>query len=138
VVDVDDVDRVDGGIGVGIRREQRAPGVGEEVHRLFEELDPGHVGHAVVGEEHGHQVAAQLQLPQRVERLRPRLRAHDAVALAVLPAKVPGDRPRHPRVVVDGQEDRFAVGFGSRHVEATLLMALLFTGVSSSSRPGAR
>ena len=109
VVEVDDVDRLDGGVRVGVRREQGTARVREQVHRLFEELEAAHVGHAMVGEHHRHRVAAQLQLPQGLQGLRAGLRPHDAVRLAVLTPEVPGDGARHARVVVDGQQDRLPV-----------------------------
>jgi len=64
VVDVDDVDGLDGGVGVG--REQGTAGPREQVHRLLEELDAVHVGHPVVGQQRGDRGAAQVQLPQRL------------------------------------------------------------------------
>ena len=54
VVEVDDVDGLDGRVGVGVGGEQGAPGVGEEVHRLLQELEAAHLGHPVVGEQHRH------------------------------------------------------------------------------------
>ena len=69
MVEVDDVDGLDGGVGVGVGQRRRA-GRGEQVHRLFEELEATHFRHAMVGEQHSHQVAAQLQLAQRLEGLR--------------------------------------------------------------------
>jgi hypothetical protein len=69
VVDVDHVDRLDRGVGVGVRGEQRPPGVREQVHRLLEELDAVHLRHPVVGEQNGDPAAAQLDLLERVQRL---------------------------------------------------------------------
>jgi hypothetical protein len=54
VVDVDDVDRADRGVGVGVRGEQGSAGAREDVHRLLEELDAGHARHPVVGEQRRH------------------------------------------------------------------------------------
>jgi hypothetical protein len=106
VVEVDHVDRLDGGVGVGVGGQQGPPGVGEQVHGLLEELQPAHLGHAVVGQEHRHQVAAELDLGQRLQRLGARLGPDDPVVLPVALAEVPRDRPRHARVVVDGEQDR--------------------------------
>ena len=108
MVEVDHVDRLDGRVGVGVGGQQRPPGVREQVHRLLEELDAAHLRHPVVGEQHRHRVAAQLELPQRLQRLAPGLGPHDPVVLPVAPAEVPGDRPRHPRVVVHREQDRLA------------------------------
>ena len=97
VVEVDDVDGLDGGVGVGVGGEQGAPGVGEEVHRLLEELETAHVGHPVVGEQHRDEVATQLQLAQRLQRLRAGLGAHHPVRLAVVAAEIAGDGARDAR-----------------------------------------
>ena len=51
VVEVDDVDGVDGRAGVGVGGEQYPAGRRVEVHRLLEELEPAHLRHAVVGED---------------------------------------------------------------------------------------
>ena len=62
VVEVDDVDRLDRGAGVGVGRQQDAPRAGVDVHRRFEELQPAHLRHAVVGQQDRDRVAAQLHL----------------------------------------------------------------------------
>ena len=64
MVEVDHVDGVDGGAGVGVRGEQDAPGPGVQVHGLLQELDAAHLRHPVVGQQHSHLVAAQLHLAQ--------------------------------------------------------------------------
>jgi hypothetical protein len=114
VVDVDDVDRRDGRVGVGVGGEQGAAGAREQVHGLLQELDPGDLGHAVVGEQHRHLAAAQLGLPQHLHRLRRRRRPHDPVRLAVAAPQVAGDRARHRGVVVDGEQDGPGGGLGGR------------------------
>ena len=122
VVEVDVVDRLDRRPGVGVGGEEGAPGAGKQVHRLLEELDTGHSGHPVVGEQHRHQIATKLQLAQGVEGVRAGLGAHHPVRIAVVAAEISGDGPRHARIVVNGEQDRlpvgvnveFAVGFG-RH-----------------------
>ena len=117
VVDVDDVDGGDRGVGVGVRREQRAPRPREQVHRLLEELDAAHLRHPVVGQQHGDPVAAQLQLAQCLERLGTGGRAHHPVVLAVLAPQVAGDGTGHRGVVVDREDDRPAfVGHGWLYV----------------------
>ena len=112
VIEVDDVDRLDGGVGVRIRGEQRPPRVREQIHRLLEELEAGHLRHAMVREQHRDRIATQLQLAQRLQRLGARLRPYHAVDLAVLAAQIPSDGARHARVVVDGQQDRLPVRLG--------------------------
>ena len=104
VVEVDDVDRLDRGVGVGVGGEQHPPRAGIQVHRRFEEVEPAHAGHPVVGEQHRHRVAAQLHLAQRVERLLARFGPDDAVRVAVAAAQVAGDGARDTGVVVDGED----------------------------------
>ena len=116
MVEVDDVDGVDRGVGVGVGGQQHPARQREEVHRLLEELDAAHLRHPVVGDEHRHGVAAQLEFLERLEGVGPGLGAHDAVPLAVVAAKVAGDRAGHGGVVVDGQDYGFAgLGIGSSH-----------------------
>ena len=106
VVEVDVVDGPDRGVGVGVRGEQHPLGVGDDVHRLLEEVDAGHAGHPVVGQQQRDLLAAQVQLAQRVERARAVLGAHHAVRLAVAAAQVAGQGAADRRVVVDGEQDR--------------------------------
>ena len=109
MVEVDVVDRLDRGPGVGVGGEQRPAGAGEQVHRLLEEFDPGHPGHPVIGEQHGDPIAAQLQLAQRFEGARTGLRAHHPVRVAVVAAEIPGDGARHAGIVVNREQNRLAV-----------------------------
>jgi hypothetical protein len=104
VVDVDLVDRLDRGVGVRVRGEQRPPRVGEQVHRLLQEIDAVHLGHPVVGQHHRDPAAAQLQLTQRVQGVGRRGGPDDAVVLAVPAAQVTGDGTGDGGVVVDGQD----------------------------------
>ena len=105
VVDVDDVDGADRGVGVGVGGEQGAAGARDDVHRLLEELDAVHAGHPVVGEDRRGGLAAQGQLAQRVQGVRPGLGADHPELAPVPPAQVPGDGAGHPGVVVDGHQD---------------------------------
>ncbi len=86
IVEVDDIDRLDRGPGVGVRGEQNSARARVEIHGRFEELQPGHLRHAVVGEQHGDLIASQAHLAQRLEGLLAGLGPHDAVALAVVPS----------------------------------------------------
>ena len=80
MVEVDVVDRLDRRPGVGVGGEEGAPGTGEQVHRLLEELDTGHPRHAVVGEQHRHRIATKLELAEGLEGVRAGFGAHDPVA----------------------------------------------------------
>ena len=92
MVQVDDVDRLDRGVGVGVRRQQHPAGQRIQVHRLFQELDATHLRHSVVGDEYRDRVAAQLELGERLEGVRAGLGAHDPVVLAVVAAQIAGNR----------------------------------------------
>ena len=70
-----------------------------------EEVGPRQPRHPLVGDEQRHLVAARDEVAQDVERLLPRARAQDPVALAEAPAQVARDRREHGRLVVD-REDR--------------------------------
>jgi hypothetical protein len=118
VVDVDQVDGVDRRVGVGIRREQHPAGQREEVHRGLEELDAVHLGHAVVGQQQGNLVAAQLDLAQRLQRLVAGAGPDHPVPVPVPPPHVARDGPGHGQVVVDGQDrgvGHTAIKARSRH-----------------------
>ncbi len=115
VVQIDDVDGVDRGIGVGVRGQQHPSGRGEQVHRLFEELDAVHPRHAVVGQNHRDLVAAQLQLTHGVQRLLARLGSDDPVVLTVAPSQVAADRTGDALVIVDGDQCRAHGRTGRRH-----------------------
>ncbi len=107
MVDIHDVDRLDGGVGVRVSGEQRTTGPREQVHRALQELDTVHPRHPVVREDRGHRLAAQLQLLERVERLTTGTGPQDPVLLAVAATQVTRHRPGNARVVIDGEQDRF-------------------------------
>ena len=108
MVQVDDVDRVDGGVGVGVGGQQHPPRRRVQVHRLFEEFDAGHLRHPVVGDQHGDRFAPQFEFLEGVQGVRAGFRAHDPVVLAVVAAQVAGHRAGHRGIVVDGQHHGFA------------------------------
>jgi hypothetical protein len=93
VVDVHQVDRLDGCIGVGVGGEQDPPGRGKDVHGLLKELDAIHLRHPVVRHDHRDLLAAELELTQRFECLRPALATDDPVLRAVFTTQVAGDGP---------------------------------------------
>ncbi len=115
VVQVDDVDGVDRGIGVGVRGQQHPPGRGEQVHRLLKEFDAVHPRHAVVGQDHRDMVTAQLELAHRVQRLFARIGSDDPMVLAVPPSQVPADRAGDALVIVYGDQCRTHGRPGRRH-----------------------
>ena len=127
MIEVDDVDGVDGGVGVGVRRQQHPARQRVEVHRLLEELDAAHLRHPVVGDEHRHGVAAQLEFLERLEGVWPGFGAHDPVPLAVVSAQIAGDGSGHGRVVVDGQ-DYGSCGAGYRVQSSLSSMRSLSSG----------
>ncbi len=116
MVQVDDVDGVDRGMGVGVRRQQHAPRHRVQVHGFFEELDSAHLRHPVVGDEHRDRLAAKFELVERLEGVRPGFGADDPELLAVVAAQIAGNGPGYGRIVVDGQDYGFAgLGIGSSH-----------------------
>ena len=54
VIEMHIVDCLDRGVGIGIGGQQRALGIREVIGGRFEELDAGHAGHPLVGEEERH------------------------------------------------------------------------------------
>ena len=114
VVDVDHVDGVNGGVGVRVGGQQRPPRARVQVHRPLEELDPVHLRHPVVGQDHRDLVAAQPHLPQRLQRRVAGLGPDDPVLLPVLAAQIPRHRAGDARVIVDCH-DRRTRRVGRRH-----------------------
>ncbi len=86
MIQVDDVDRVDCRMGVGVRGQEHAPGHRIQVHGLFQELDAAHLRHPVVGDEHRDRLAAELEFVERLEGVLTGFGAHDPVLLAVVAA----------------------------------------------------
>jgi hypothetical protein len=67
VVDIDDVDRLDSRISVGVGSQQRPARPWEQIHRLFQELDAVEMRHPVVGQDRRDRLAPALDLLQRVQ-----------------------------------------------------------------------
>ena len=86
MVEVDDVDRVDGGVGVGVGRQQDPSRGRVQVHRLLEEIDTRHLRHPVVGDQHRDRFAPQFELLEGFQALGSRFRAHYPVVFAVVAA----------------------------------------------------
>ena len=115
VVEVDDVDGVDRGVGVGVSGQQHPSRRRVQVHRLLEEFDTGHLRHPVVGDERCDRLTTQFELLEGFQRIRARLRPYDPVGLAVVATQVPGDGPGYRGIVVDGQASPVC-GSGDRHL----------------------
>jgi hypothetical protein len=56
---------------------------GAQVDRQLEEVDALHAGHALVAEQERDLLLAELELPEHLERARPRVRADHLVLVAV-------------------------------------------------------
>ena len=65
VVEAELVDRADGGLGVGVGREQHALGLRGHLQGAREELDPAHPGHALVGDQERHGLARGARSARR-------------------------------------------------------------------------
>jgi hypothetical protein len=116
MVEVDDVDGVDRGVGVGVGGQKDSPRQRKQVHGLLEEFDAAHLGHPVVGDEDRHGLTPQLEFLERRQRVGAGFCAHDAVTLAVVFAQIAGDRSRHRWIVVHGQDYGFTgLGIWSSH-----------------------
>ena len=103
VIEPDVVDRPDGGLGIGVGRQQDALGGREKLDGLAEELDAGHLRHALIRQEQRNGIVAELQLAQGIERSRAGIGAQDAVVLAVLAPQVSLDRGKDDAIVVYGE-----------------------------------
>ncbi len=82
VVNLGGVDGADGRFGVRVGGQQHAFRVRVELHGALQEFDPGHAGHALVGQKKRDHVAAILELLADIERGAARCGAQDAVRLA--------------------------------------------------------
>jgi len=109
-VDLGGVDGADGGFGVGVGGEEDALGFGVERHGGLQEVDAGHAGHALVGEEEGDGFLALDELLADVESCAAGGCSDDAVVLAVVAAEVLDDGFEYAGVVVDGEEDGLGHG----------------------------
>jgi hypothetical protein len=71
-----------------------------------EQLHPGQLGHALVGDDQGDLLRAGRQRGQRGQRPGRRLLAEDLVVAAVAPLKVGHQRVQHGALVVHHKQDR--------------------------------
>ena len=95
IVDAGLIDGADRGVGIGVGGEQRALRVRENSIASCRKCDAVHVRHALVGQQQGHAVVANLQLLQQVERSLGRIASDHAIFRAVLRTKIALDRPQN-------------------------------------------
>ena len=107
VVNIGPIDGGNGRIGIGVGGEKNAPGLGVKLAGLFEKLDPGHLRHAMVGEQQADAFVAELELSQGFQAGGTGLGPANPVVLAVALAQIARQRPRHVGIVVDSQKDRW-------------------------------
>ena len=110
VVDADLVDGADRHLRVRVRRQQHAPRARRDVGALREQLDARHLRHALVGQEQRDGIAALRQPFEQIERAGTGLGREHGEALRVARAKISLDGAHDVAVVVDGEENRLAVG----------------------------
>ena len=106
VVEPQVVDRADGHVGVGVGGEQHRADVGEQLAGDLEHLGAGEVGHPLVGHDERDRLVAQLQLPQRLDRLLAACRGQDPVVPPVAGAEVAAHRSEDRWVVIDRHDHR--------------------------------
>ena len=68
---------------------------------LRQQLDSGHPGHALVGDDQSHRIAAQSELSQDPQRVLARARGDDREVPCVTIAEIALDRAHDLLVVVD-------------------------------------
>jgi hypothetical protein len=108
VVKSDVIDRLDRDIGVGVRGEEQQLRAGRLVRRLLEHFNAGHFRHPLVRRDQRHRLVADRESSQHIQRLSTRRCPDDSVIGPVLVAEVARNRRRDQRIVVDGQDRRFA------------------------------
>ena len=69
MVQIDAIDRGDGGIGIRIGRQQDPAGIRVELNGFLEKLRARHSGHPLIDHKKGHGRSSLLQLANGVERL---------------------------------------------------------------------
>lgn len=102
------VDGSDGGVGIGVGRQQRAFGCREQIHRLTEEGHAVDVRHALVGQEQRYRIVALLELVERLQCGLAAVGSQDPVPFAVALAQIARHRPQHLGIVVHREDYRFS------------------------------
>jgi hypothetical protein len=104
VVKPDVVDRRDGDVRVRVGGQQQLLGAGRVGLGLAQQLDAGHRGHPLVGDDQGHRLVTQRQPGQRRQSLLAGQGRDDAILGPVLAVESAADRRLDVRVVVDGHD----------------------------------
>jgi hypothetical protein len=84
--------------------------LGHEPHRLLQQLDARHLGHALIGHDKRDRIAALLELAECVDGRGTGFGTHDTVAIGIAPTQVAIDGAKDFRIVVDGEENGAHVG----------------------------
>ena len=106
VMDACGVDGADGGLVVGVGREQYAASLGVERAGLLQEIDAAHTGHALVAQEQRYRLLAGFELVEGVQGGLAARGAQDAVVGSVVAAEILHHRLQNAHIVVDCQQDR--------------------------------
>ncbi len=106
VVEANNVDGANSSVDVGVGRQEDAPGVGEKLDGLFEQVNPSHSRHTVIGQKQGDLIAAQFQFSQRFKGSGARFGAQHAEGLGVVSAQGTCNGLRNRHVIIDGQQNR--------------------------------
>ena len=113
VVEADLVDRAHRHLGVGVRGQEDALGGGRQVCGLRQQLDAGHPGHALVGDDQRHRIAARGQsCREDLERILAGARGDDREVARVAAPQIALDGADDLLVVVDGEEHRLPLSHG--------------------------
>ena len=100
MISLDFVDCFDRRLRVGIRRQQNALAVREQLDGLFQKVHAAHTRHPLVYYQKRDRLAALLELGQGVQRRLSAIRAEDSVVVAVLTPQVAFNQPQNIGVIV--------------------------------------
>jgi DNA-binding NarL/FixJ family response regulator len=106
IVNFGGVDGANGGLSVGVGRQQDSFRVRIDGEGLLKKIHASHSRHALVGEEESDDVVAFLQLVADVERGGTRCSANYAIVLAIVTAQILDYSFKHADVVVDCKQNR--------------------------------
>jgi hypothetical protein len=100
------IDGLDGGLCIGISREENATGVGVNDAGAFQELDTGHAGHTLITDDEGDRFLFGFDLRESIERGLAAGSAHDAILVTVLTAEVLYNGFEYMNVIVYSEQYR--------------------------------